>query len=182
MMEEYYIIAGYNISFLYLVLFFVLIKLITHFFTKLVTNKVEDLIKQNVILSKRMAQLALTGGVELYRTQQKLYSNLFKLIIIASVKYGLVLLVFHLASYVPFEISLPFNSPLLLNIATFEFVSSLNLQLSIVSIILYMLVFGIALNTFKHIIYYTKEQSKKEEVENEHWEYNERDETEYRNN
>ena len=181
-MEEYYMLAGYNLSFLYLLLFFLVIKVMMKIFVHLVANKSKDLFEENVILSKRMGQLAFTGGVELYRTQQKLYSNLFKLIIIASVKFGLVLLVFHLARLVPFDITIPFDLPILFNIATFEFVSALSLQLSIVSIILYMLVFGIALNTFKHIIYYTKEQPKKEEIENEHWEYNERDETEYRNN
>jgi hypothetical protein len=169
------IIAGINITFIYVVLAYVLIIVGMKEYSKVVKEPLFELENKNKILQNKIRSLMFTGRVELFEAQRELYSNLFKMVLIGLGKISILILVFTVIMFLPFDIQAPMQLPCFLDFTTFEFVNSVSPAIAMLNIFLLSITFQLALYIYKTIIYYTKS---KEVIDYEcegYPKYNERD-------
>lgn len=152
--ENYYIINGFDFSFLYIILSFIIIRTSMKYYSIYVKDFLIKLKQDNDLLQLKMRPLIASGQKELFILQQKLYKNLFVMMLLACLKYSIILIIFFIISLIPFNITIPI--PLFYNIINNSFTNSVLPSIAFFNVIIYMFAIKIVLYIIDYIIYYTQ--------------------------
>lgn len=153
-LENYYMIAGYNFSFAYIIISIIIIRVAMKYYSSYVKDFLIKLKQENDLIQLKIAPLMASGKKELFILQQKLYRNLFIMMMLAVFKYSITIIIFLLVNTIPFNITIPL--PLFYNMLNNTFVSTVIPSVAFVNVILYMFTYKIVLYIINYIRYYYK--------------------------
>lgn len=141
-----------NISILYVLLYIIFIIESMRIYSQIVGDKTKEILDNNQRLSSEIKPILNTGSVELFTKQRDIYSNLFVLLLILIGKIIIIISLFILVDYaIPILITTPFNLPILFDMNTLQFVSTMKASSVITSFFLYFIIYKIVLYSFKTI-------------------------------
>lgn len=153
-------VYGINISLLYVIIPLLIIFRVMNIYSKRIAPYLQSKSEENDVILTYLNNNQYKDSKDMFIKQRQVYANLFKLLIAAAGKYLFIFVLIAVISQFPFNITIPFELPLIFDFGTKWFTHSTTPITFMVSIIFYMLIYALSLNMYEHIIYYTNHYNK----------------------
>ena len=145
-----YELLGYNITFIYVILAYVLYAEILKLYDTFTKSWIEDKFKLLGQLKREMLPIMNSGSVELFTLQRTMYSTLFKLYAILMLRFGCMILPITIVIIVLPMVTFPL--PIVLDL-DFTFKSVVSSGIAFINVFVWIGIVKLILNIIKYISY-----------------------------